>query len=173
MRHDLVLLPGRSCRCGGSSDAERADDREIVLRELYPMKSDLYDARASSRASTSDDASATASAQTARRSRRARELRDFVSDRQAQVGAAAAAVGAVFQRQRAAVRFGDLPAEHQADARSARLGREERHEQVRRVRQPRSFIVDPQLEAAALALPADGDAAAGLQRGIRRRCAPD
>ena len=50
----------------------------------------------------------------------------------------------------------------------SRLRREEGHEQVRRVRQARSFVVDPELEAAALAFPADRDAAAGLQRGVRR-----
>ena len=51
-------------------------------------------------------------------------------------GAAAAGVGAVLERERAAVRFGDLAAEHQADARAAGLGGEERHEQVGGVRQP-------------------------------------
>ena len=34
---------------------------------------------------------------------------------------------------RAAMAFGDLPAQHQADARAAWFRREERHEQVRRV----------------------------------------
>ncbi len=88
--------------------------------------------------------------------------------RQPQIGAAAAPIGPILQRQRSAVRFGDLAAEDEADAGSARLCREERHEQVRGIRQARSLIVDPELEAAALALPADGDAAAGLQRRVRR-----
>src|SRR3954468_16201789 len=86
----------------------------------------------------------------------------FSSYRKSQVGAAAAAVGAVVQRQRAAVGFGDLTAQHEADAGSTRFGGEEGHEQVRRVGQPRSLIVDPQLETAALAFPADRDAATGL-----------
>ena len=38
----------------------------------------------------------------------------------------------VLQRQFAAVSFGDLPAQNQADSRSAGLGSEEGHEQVRR-----------------------------------------
>ncbi len=64
------------------------------------------------------------------------------------------------------LRFGDLAAQHEPDTRAARFGGEERHEQVRRVGEAGSFIVDPELQAAAFALPADGDASAGLQRGI-------
>ena len=52
------------------------------------------------------------------------------SQRQAQARDAAARVGAVLQRQRAAVRLDDLPREHEADAGAAGFGREERHEQV-------------------------------------------
>ena len=49
---------------------------------------------------------------------------------------------AVLERQRAAVVLGDLAAQHEADAGAARLGGEERHEQIldgwrRRVRRPR------------------------------------
>jgi len=39
------------------------------------------------------------------------------------------------------VRFGDLPAQYQADARSARLGGEERNKQIRRVRQVRTALL--------------------------------
>ena len=67
-------------------------------------------------------------------------------DRQAQARDAAAVALAVLERQRAAVRLGDLPRQHEPDARAARLRREERHEEVRRVRQPRPVVGDPDLE---------------------------
>src|SRR3954447_18791236 len=47
-----------------------------------------------------------------------------------ETGDTALAVGAVLEHQGAAVAFGDLAAEHQADARPARLRGEERDEQV-------------------------------------------
>ena len=46
----------------------------------------------------------------------------------AQARLATVCLFAVFERQRAAVRFGNLAAENQADARAARLGREKRYE---------------------------------------------
>src|SRR5207247_5456915 len=55
---------------------------------------------------------------------------------------------------------------HQPDSRSTRLGREERNEEVRSVRQPISFVVDPQLERAAIASPPNPDAAAGFERRV-------
>jgi len=64
--------------------------------------------------------------------------------------------------------FGNLAAQHEADARSPGLGCEERYEDVRRIRQAGALIVDPQLEAAAFALPADGNGATGLQRSVCR-----
>src|SRR5215203_154401 len=57
-----------------------------------------------------------------------------VLGRECEAGAAAARIVAIFERQRAAVTFGDLPAQHQPDAGAALLGGEERHEQVRGIR---------------------------------------
>ena len=74
----------------------------------------------------------------------------------------------VLEGERAAVRFGDLPAEHETNARTRGFGREERYEQVGIVGQAGSLIVDPQLERAPSALPADRDAAAGFQRCVDR-----
>src|SRR5205809_7081040 len=91
-----------------------------------------------------------------------------ISDRQSQVGAAAAAVYPILERQRSAVGFRDLAAQEEADARSTGLGREERHEEVRGIRQAGALILNPELERAAFALPAGCDAAAGLQRRVRR-----
>jgi hypothetical protein len=48
------------------------------------------------------------------------------------------------------VAFGDLPAQNETDAGTALLGREERHEQVRSVRQAGAFILDGDLEPPLL-----------------------
>ena len=65
------------------------------------------------------------------------------------------------------MRLGDLAAQHQSDPRAAGLGREERNEQIRRLRRPRSVVVDPQVEAACRTLPADHHAAAAVfERGL-------
>jgi hypothetical protein len=37
------LPPSRSSGLGGAGKPDTTDDHEIVLREMYPMKSDLYD----------------------------------------------------------------------------------------------------------------------------------
>src|SRR6185312_6913592 len=81
---------------------------------------------------------------------------------------APACVAAILEGQRTPVRFGDLPAQREADARSVRLGGEERHEQVGRVGQAQSVIAYPDVERAAVARPADGDAAVRLERRIGR-----
>ena len=90
--------------------------------------------------------------------------------RHAEGGAAADAVGAVRQQQCAAVRFGDLAAEDQADPGAARLGREERHEQVAGVRQARALRLRPRAPPTAAtqpaAVPADRHPAAGLAHGV-------
>ena len=64
------------------------------------------------------------------------------------------------------MRLGNLPAQDQPDARPRRLGREERHEEVTRIGQARTFIVDMDLEQTPLVRPRDRDAPAGLERGI-------
>ena len=55
-------------------------------------------------------------------------------------------VGAVLERQRAAVRFGDLPAQHQADARAPGFVVKNGTNRFAGVRQPGPFVVDPELE---------------------------
>ena len=50
---------------------------------------------------------------------------------EAEAGFGAAVGGAIFEEERTAVGFGDLPAKNEADAGPARLRREERDEQVR------------------------------------------
>src|SRR2546428_13367166 len=89
-----------------------------------------------------------------------------MSDWQPQVRTAAAVVGVVLECQHSAVGFGNLTAEHQADARSARLRRKKRHEEIRIVRQAVPLVVDPQLEAPCIALPSDRDIAAGGERRV-------
>ena len=64
------------------------------------------------------------------------------------------------------MRLGNLAAEDQADARAAWLGREEGHEQVRRIRHARPFVVDPHPHAAVGQAPAHVHAAGGDQRGV-------
>src|SRR5262245_17953075 len=88
--------------------------------------------------------------------------------RYSQKRAASAAIRAVVERERSAVSFGDLAAQDEADARSARLRREERHEQVRLVRQADPFVFNPELERASPQRPADAHAAARGQRGVDR-----
>src|SRR5215467_14208488 len=84
-------------------------------------------------------------------------------ERQPQKRAASARPGAILERQRAAVRLRDLAAEHQADPGAARLRGEERDEEIRRVRQPRALVVDPQLELPVAGLPRDRHAAARFE----------
>src|SRR5262245_23797220 len=52
------------------------------------------------------------------------------------------AISAVLQSESAAVRFGDLPAQHQSDAGAAGFGGEERHEQIGSAGQTGAFIPD-------------------------------
>src|SRR6185503_3531083 len=66
--------------------------------------------------------------------------------RETQARAAAGTIFAILEDQAAAVRFGDLAAQDEADARAARLRREERHEQVPGVRESWSFVLNPQLD---------------------------
>ena len=73
------------------------------------------------------------------------------------------------RRQRSAVRLGDLPAQHQPDAGAARLGGEERHEEVARDRArpgPSSSTMTSSTPAAVLQ--PTSTPPSGLQRGIGR-----
>ena len=80
--------------------------------------------------------------------------------RQRQPRAAAAGVFAILEREGAAMAFSDLPAQHESDSRSPGLGRKERHEQVRGIREPGSFIFHCDFQSAPRSPPADGDTTA-------------
>ena len=64
----------------------------------------------------------------------------------------------------AAVRFGDLPGEYEADAIAAGFGGEERHEEVLGVRHACAFILDIDDRAKTIDGPCD------CYRAIRRAC---
>src|SRR5713226_10216312 len=66
--------------------------------------------------------------------------------RQPQPRPAAGPRAPVLQDERAAVGLRDLAAEDEADPRSLRLGREERHEEVPGVGKARPAVVDPDLD---------------------------
>ena len=83
-------------------------------------------------------------------------------------GAAAGAVVAVLEHQAAAVAFGDLPAEDQADAGAAGLGREERHEQVAGVRQARALRPRPTAPSSAATSRADAASRRGRAPPVSR-----
>ena len=74
--------------------------------------------------------------------------------RQPQCRAHAALVAAILERERAAVAFGDLTAQHQPDTGSAGLGREERDEEVAGVLQSRPFVLDPHFQHVIARRPA-------------------
>src|SRR5690606_28968632 len=67
----------------------------------------------------------------------------------------------------AAVVLDDLAAQHEADARAARLRREERHPQVLRAGEARAVVFDLGDEAAVLLVPAHSNGAA-VARGLDR-----
>src|SRR5262245_38843313 len=77
------------------------------------------------------------------------------SERNTEAGPASSPIRPILERKRPAVRFGDLAAQDQADARSAGLRREERHEQVPFVRQAGALVVHPEVEHPAVGFPAD------------------
>src|ERR1035441_5272578 len=68
------------------------------------------------------------------------------SRRQAQAGDAAGGFGAILQGEGAGVAFGDLPAQHEADARASRFGGEERDEQVGCAGKARATVGQPDLD---------------------------
>ena len=59
-----------------------------------------------------------------------------------------------------------LPAQDQPDAGAALLGREERNEQVCRVRQAGAFISNPDVQVRARTLPTGADTTSGFERRI-------
>src|SRR5271169_6151607 len=91
---------------------------------------------------------------------------ELVVERQAQARFAAALGLAIFERERSAVSFGNLPAENQANARAALLGGEERDEEVRWVGDARPVVLHPDFDVAVFVLPAHANTAAGFERGV-------
>src|SRR6266571_5314461 len=94
------------------------------------------------------------------------KMRVFISlslDPQAQVRFAAGGAFAILQAERAAVGFGDLPAQDQANAGAAGFGSVEGNEEIGRVRKSRSVVLDENIEIAAGSLPSDANAAAGFK----------
>src|SRR5262245_15468811 len=74
--------------------------------------------------------------------------------------------GTRLERQRAPVRFGNLTTQDEADTRSLRRGCEKRHEQIRRIRQTRAFIVYIHRHVMPVSVPADTNGATRLQRRV-------
>lgn len=64
------------------------------------------------------------------------------------------------------MRLGNLPAEHETDARAAAFGGKKGHEEVGRIREAGAFIADNNLQRACGVRVPDEDAAAGLLCGI-------
>src|SRR5437588_11884495 len=77
--------------------------------------------------------------------------RNRESKGQAQSRRAAARARAVFERERAAVRLGDLAREDEADPTPARLRGEEGHEEVRGAGESESLVLDPDFDVAVRA----------------------
>src|ERR1700719_1932714 len=73
---------------------------------------------------------------------------------------------AVVEGERAAVGLGDLAAQRQADAGTARLGGEEGDEDVGGVLDAGSVVENPDVQLRILAGPADARLRAGVQDGI-------
>src|ERR1700759_4601112 len=99
--------------------------------------------------------------------RRMKGARSVLQERQTQTSLAASSLQAVLKRQRAAVRLGDLTREHEDDAGAARLRCEEGHEEVGRVRESESFVLDADFDVAVLRAPADAHRASRDERSVR------
>src|ERR1019366_5377842 len=85
-------------------------------------------------------------------------IREPRSRRQPERRDAAARAVAFDERERAAVVFGDLAAEHQTDATALRLGREEGHEQIGRVRDAGAVVVADDFDGAGTLRPRESHA---------------
>ena len=82
------------------------------------------------------------------------------------MGFAAAAVGAVLQSERAAVRFGNLAAEDEANPGASGLGGEKRDKKIRGIRNAKAFIQNQEIQIGRIAGPFDVHAAVLLAGGI-------
>src|SRR5687768_12832460 len=91
-----------------------------------------------------------------------------LAEREPERRARPSTIGAVLECECAAVAFSDLSAQGETDARSSRLRREERHEQVAGALKPRPFILDANDQHTVLRRPARSDAAPGFERSIGR-----
>src|SRR5262249_15227753 len=91
---------------------------------------------------------------------------DAVVDHEPERGHRAAMADAVLERQRPAVRLGDLAREHEPDPRALRLRRDERPEEVRAVRDAGPVVLHDERQRAVLPRPADANAAVRLERCV-------
>ncbi len=66
------------------------------------------------------------------------------------------------------MRFGNLSAEHQADARAALLRGKEWNEEIRRIWNARTFVHNANFQIAVRSFPTDAYAASGFQRRFHR-----
>ena len=87
-------------------------------------------------------------------------------DWQAKPRNAAASVRPIFQGERAAVGFGDLPAQDQTHAAAARFGGKKWDEKIGDVGKPGAIIDDLNLDMFRFGKPTDPRAAAGFGRCI-------
>src|SRR5581483_7393745 len=91
---------------------------------------------------------------------------------QPQRGLTSANVFAVLQRERATVGFGNLPAQHEADAAAAGLRGEERNEEVVAVKESGALVADEDFDRVSVHVPAylnrAGRADRRVERGVNR-----
>src|SRR5277367_3400751 len=104
----------------------------------------------------------------ARRHASMRRAKLLIIERKAQTSFGTAMRGTIFECERAAVSFGDLPAENQTDARASLLGGEKRHKKIRSAGDSWAIVLNPHFDAAVLAFPADAHAAAGFESSVHR-----
>src|SRR5687767_11859333 len=86
-----------------------------------------------------------------------------ILERQPQSHVATAMIYTILQRQRAPMRFGNLARENEPDSGTSRLRRKERHKQICRTRQPRSLILNPDLQDSIVLHPTHLYATAGFK----------
>src|SRR5277367_671766 len=90
----------------------------------------------------------------------------LITEREVQTGFGATMRGAILKSERAAVGFGDLPAQNQTDSRASLLGCEKWHEKIRGAGNSWAVILNPHFDASVLAFPSHAHAAARFQRGV-------
>src|SRR5271155_2380903 len=95
-----------------------------------------------------------------------RRTKLLIIERNAETSFGAAMGGAIFECERTAVSFGDLPAQNQTDSRASLFGGEKRHKKIRGAGNSRAVVLHPDFDAAVLAFPADAHAAASFERGV-------